>query len=64
MTVHHPLRRAYNLVVMPDGQHIAPAVCTFDEQGLVVSVEELHKELPFVEWVGGKLDLSVKRTSV
>lgn len=57
MTAEHPLRRAYNLVVMPDGQRIAPAVCTYDAQGFLVSVEALCEELPFVEWVGGTLDL-------
>ncbi|MBQ9286285.1 MAG: hypothetical protein IJ209_08405 [Bacteroidaceae bacterium] len=60
MNVEHPQRRAFNLVVMPDGSRIAPAVCTFDKQGTVVSVESLNEELPFVEWVGGKLYLRQK----
>lgn len=63
MTANHPLRRGYNLVIMPDGRRIAPAVCTFDDQGRVVSVERLTSELPFVVWEGGIMDLLVKKAT-
>ncbi len=63
MTEKHPLRRGYNVVIMPDGQRIAPAVCTFDEQGRVISVEHLTSELPFVVWKGGIMDLFAKKAT-
>ena len=63
MTEKHPLRRGYNVVIMPDGQRIAPAVCTFDEQGRVISVEHLTSELPVGGWKGGIMDLFAKKAT-
>lgn len=54
------MQRAYNTVILPSGRRLSPAVCTFDGQGRVTSVELLTKELPFVEWIGGTLDLSAQ----
>ncbi len=51
------IRKAYNTVIQPDGEYIMPAICIFDKEGNILSVEVLTEEQPYTEWVGGTLDL-------
>lgn len=49
--------RAYNKVILPDGtMHLQHVVVT-DADGCVADHYPLTAELPFIEWIGGTLDL-------
>ena len=49
--------RAYNRVLFPDGTAQKLVVVCFDDSGRFISHHPLTAEEPFVEWVGGSLDL-------
>lgn len=51
-------RRAYHRLILPDGSVHELVVVEFDEQDDYLSHHPLRGEEPFVEWVGGTLNLS------
>ncbi|MBQ6190062.1 MAG: hypothetical protein IJK45_07830 [Bacteroidaceae bacterium] len=51
-------RRAYHRLILPDGSVHELVVVEFDEQDNYLSHHPLRGEEPFVEWVGGTLNLS------
>jgi len=50
-------RKAYHTLILPDGTEHQQVIVDFDDDGQLVSFHPLTKEEPFVEWVGGTLDL-------
>ncbi|MBQ7443662.1 MAG: hypothetical protein IJS59_07355 [Bacteroidaceae bacterium] len=50
--------RAYHRLIMPDGQEHTMVVCHIDDAtGVLIDYHPLQGEEPFVEWIGGTLDL-------
>jgi hypothetical protein len=49
--------RAYHRLILPDGTTESLSVVRFDDEGCYLSHHPLSGEEPFVEWVGGTLDL-------
>ena len=49
--------RAYHTLILPDGRERSLMVVDFDDAGQVAGFHPLTREEPFVEWVGGTLDL-------
>lgn len=49
--------RAYHHLILPDGTTESLSVVHFDDEGRYLSHHPLKGEEPFVEWVGGTLDL-------
>ena len=49
--------QAYHHLYLPDGSHHRMVVVCFDDAGCYVDFHPLVAEEPFVEWVGGTLDL-------
>jgi len=49
--------RAYHKLILPDGEIQKMAVVSFDDNGNYAGHHFLRGEEPFVEWVGGTLDL-------
>lgn len=49
--------RAYHTIILPDASVMKMAVACFDNAGCFVDCHPLESEEPFVEWVGGTLDL-------
>ncbi|MCR5779591.1 MAG: hypothetical protein K6G70_03500 [Bacteroidaceae bacterium] len=52
------MKRGYHTLVMPDGTCHHLVVVEFSDDGRFLSFHPLVGEEPFVEWVGGTLDLS------
>ena len=50
-------RKAYHQLILPNGEVCHMAVVLFDDSGHYLSHHSLQAEEPFVEWVGGTLDL-------
>ncbi len=50
-------KRAYHHVIAPDGQTLSQCIVEFDPQGRAVRWYTFAHEEPFVEWIGGTLDL-------
>ncbi len=50
-------KRGYHHVITPDGQILAQCIVEFDLQGRAVRWYTFTQEEPFVEWIGGTLDL-------
>ncbi len=50
-------KRGYHHVITPDGQTLTQCIVVFDQQGNPVQWYPFTHEEPFVEWVGGTLDL-------
>lgn len=51
--------RAYHTLILPDGRERSLMVVDFDDDGQVAGYHPLTTEEPFVEWVGGTLDLRI-----
>lgn len=50
--------RAYHKLILPDGTTRTMVVCNIDEAtGQLLDFHPLQGEEPFVEWIGGTLDL-------
>ena len=49
--------RAYHRLILPDGTTQSLSVVRFDDAGRYLSHHPLSGEEPFVEWIGGTLDL-------
>ena len=56
--------RAYHSLILPDGTTQSLSVVRFDDAGRYLSHHPLSGEEPFVEWVGGTLDLRTDITSL
>ena len=51
------MKRAYHQIILSDGTVIPMAVAHFDSHGQFTGCHPLQGEEPFVEWVGGTLNL-------
>ena len=56
------MQKAYHTLILPDGTTHHLVVVCFDQNGRFLSFHPLQKEEPFVEWVGGTLDLRASQT--
>ncbi|MBO4906456.1 MAG: hypothetical protein J5486_05405 [Bacteroidaceae bacterium] len=50
-------RRAYNRVILPDGNICNQHVVVTDDSGNIIAHYPLTSEEAFTEWIGGTLDL-------
>lgn len=55
------MQKAYHRLVLPDGTVHQQVVVCFDADGRFLSFHPLVGEEPFVEWVGGTLDLQIQQ---
>lgn len=55
------MKRGYHHLILPDGHREDMVVVVTDEEGQYVSHHPLRGEEPFVEWVGGTLNLSSQK---
>ncbi len=53
--------KAYNTLILPDGTHHNLVVVHFNKNGQYQGFHPLIAEEPFVEWIGGTLDLSTTK---
>ncbi len=51
-------KRGYHRVITPDGNCLTQCIVVFDWQDKPVRWYPFIHEEPFVEWIGGTLDLS------
>ena len=52
------VKRAYHKLILPDGTVHTMVVCNIDDAtGRLLDFHALCGEEPFVEWIGGTLDL-------
>ena len=50
--------RAYHKIILPNGEEHNMVVCRFDDgTGTLIEFHHLEHEEPFVEWVGGIMDM-------
>ena len=54
-------RLGYHHLIMPDGERQDMVVVEVDEAGRYLSHHSLQGEEPFVEWVGGTLEIKSEK---
>ena len=57
MSAERTTRRAYNKVYLPNGRVVTQCVVVTDADGQILDCYPLDGEQPFVEWIGGTMDL-------
>ena len=53
----HPRRIASNVVITPEGQSLTQYVVELTEAGTVCELYPLTQEMPFTEWMQGRLEI-------
>ncbi len=52
-----PYLKGYHHLILPDGSRDDMVVVELDDQGNYIAHHPLRDEEPFVEWVGGELEV-------